>query len=362
MLRSLIPQKFRKHIRRWLDQRRYDRSSGPRIRSFADRRSKIVYALTPPSGLRNIGDHAQAVAIHAWLRKHFPDRPVLEVDKNEALFCIGHLQSAVGPEELIFLHSGGNLGDRGIWSETGRRNLIEAFPNNPIISLPQTIFFSDTPEGHRQRAISQQIYARHPRLTIIGRDLESGRIAAELFPKATTFAMPDFVLSLDRKPARRSAPAEDVSSRKVLLCLRRDNESALSDADKQRLPTLLSMATETFDTTLDRPIEIEQREKILNETLDYFGSFDAVVTDRYHGLIFAVLCHVPTVVLRTVDHKLISAVDWFSDIRAVKFAESLEDVPRLLEEVLSRPFERVPDWNALYFDPLACKSGSKVGE
>lgn len=344
MSRRLIPAS----LRRWFGRLRNRR----RIRTFAHPGPKIVYALTPPQGLRNIGDHAQAVAIHAWLRKHFPDRPVLEITKTETHYCLGQLRRVMGPDDLIFLHSGGNLGDRGIWSETGRRNIIKQCLDNPIISLPQTIFFSDTPDGRRQRAISRQIYSLHPRLTVIGRDLESGKIAAELFPSATTFAMPDFVLSLDRE-TQSKPPGAPQGSPKVLLCLRRDNESTLSDEDKQRLPTLLRATTELYDTTLDKPIELSQRESLLQETLDYFTSFDAVVTDRYHGLIFAVLCHVPTVVLRTVDHKLVSAVDWFSDIRAVKFAQSLEEVPSLLDEIISSAFEGVPDWNTLYFDPLA---------
>ncbi len=47
---------------------------------------KIIYALTPPSQLSNVGDHAQVVAIRIWLQKHFPNLPVIEVDKVTKTF------------------------------------------------------------------------------------------------------------------------------------------------------------------------------------------------------------------------------------------------------------------------------------
>ena len=157
---------------------------------------KILYAITPPPRLKNIGDHAQAVAIKRWLKKHYPGIPVLEMDKDRSRYYLPALRWLFNPEDRLFLHSGGNLGDRGLWSENIRRLIIKTFPNNKIVSLPQTIYFSDTPRGKKERLISQRIYNSHSNLTIIGRDKESGKLAQELFPEALTFSMPDFVLSL----------------------------------------------------------------------------------------------------------------------------------------------------------------------
>jgi pyruvyl transferase EpsI len=311
-------------------------------------RRKVVYALTPTPGLRNVGDHAQAVAIHRWIARHYPGLPVLEVDKKESERHLAALTRLVREDDLVLLHSGGNLGDRGQWSERVRRGLIQAFPRNRIVSLPQTIFFSDTPRGREEREITRRIYAAHPRLTIIGRDPVSGALAAELFPRARTFALPDFVLSLPGDPPR--APPEGAP--KVLLCLRRDDESALSEADRDALGAALKLPCTRFDTTLERRIPTARRERILDETLALFRAHDAVVTDRYHGLIFAVLCRRPAVVLPTVDHKLTSAFHWFTDVPFVRLAASTAAVPGLLREVLASPRAGGPDWNAQYFDRL----------
>lgn len=313
---------------------------------------KIIYALTPPPYLPNVGDQAQAIAIHRWLNKHFSSLPVIELHKDECQHFLPALKWLVQSDDIFFLHSGGNLGDRGIWSETRRRLLITSFPKNQIVSLPQTIYFSDTPVGKTERENSRQIYATHQKLTVIGRDPRSGELARELFPKAQTFCMPDFVLSMAvRKSQTRNDPP------KVLLCLRLDDESALSEAQRQEIGERLPYPHSYYDTTLDRPIAAGEREKVLEETLNLFLACDAVVTDRYHGVIFAVLCQKPCVVLPTVDHKLTSAMEWFHDVPFVTLAENIESIPALVDRCISVENREEPDWNANYFDKLPAMVG-----
>ena len=308
---------------------------------------KIIYTLTPPPRLSNVGDHAQVVAIRAWFAKHFDGLPVVEVDKDQCRDLLPALQWLIQPDDLFFLHSGGNLGDRGKWSESIRRLLISTFPENKIISLPQTIYFSDTPTGRAEKDISCQIYAGHPNLTVIGRDPQSGKLAQELFPKANTLCMPDFVLSLPpRGTDQRNNPP------KILLCLRLDDESALTAEQRQEFAQQLPYECTYFDTTLDYPIEVDKREAVLEETLRLFLDADVVVTDRYHGLIFTVLCQKPCVVLQTVDHKLTSAMHWFKDVPFVVFAKDTHEVPGLVEHCLTIESRETPDWNATYFDQL----------
>src|SRR5690606_34700948 len=95
-----------------------------------------------------------------------------------------------------------------------------------------------------------------------------------------------------------------------------------------------------------------RRPSDLRDTLSLFAAHEAVVTDRYHGLIFAVICRKPVVVLPTVDHKLHSAIEWFSDIANVGFSETTEDVADTLARVRETRVVAYPDFNALYFDRL----------
>lgn len=319
---------------------------------------RLIYALTPPSELKNIGDHAQVVAILSWLEMHFAEYEVIEINKSEIAACISEIKKSKKPGDIIVLHSGGNLGDRGIWSEAGRRLIIDNLRDVPIFSLPQTIFFSDTVDGQRQRAITEDIYSRHPTLLIAARDYQSGKLAEELFPKAHVVAMPDFVLSLEpsrwcQRNTENQFAVEGNVGRGVLCCLRNDDESALTAADKDRIEQIIGSKTERYDTTLESPIQPEEREALLRDTLHYFMEFDAVITDRYHGLIFATICQRPTVVLRTVDHKLTSAFDWFRDLPYLRMADSIDDIPRLLSLAIESDRSCSIDWNQLYFAPLA---------
>jgi len=311
-------------------------------------KKKIIYLLTPPPRLSNVGDHAQAVAIHKWFNKHFSHLPVLEFNKDDSDSYFLALKYLVNKDDIIFLHSGGNLGDRGIWSESIRRKYIKGFRNNKIISLPQTIYFSSTKKGRAEKKKTKEIYNRHNDLIIMGRDEESSNIARHMFTKAKIYNVPDFVLSLDKE---YKPPTEKKTCQKILLCLREDKESILSEKEKRDLVQSLPYDCRRYDTTLKKPIY--KRERTLENTLKMFNKYDLVITDRYHGLIFSVLCKKPSIVIPTVDHKLTSAINWFKDIPTVSLIKDLNDIPKQIKKITANNQNIVIDWNAKYFDPLA---------
>lgn len=311
---------------------------------------KIVYTLTPPPRLSNIGDQAQVVAILKWLNDNYPSVPIVEVDKDECTSMIKPLKRLIQKEDLIFIHSGGNLGDRGMWSETGRRTIIQNFPNNKIVSLPQTIHFSATQKGESERGKTIEIYNKHSNLTIIGRDPESGRLAENMFPNCKTFSMPDFVLYLTTSDIIKTKNQNPAGT---LLCLRNDNESILTEDERASLKTLVNQPVEYFDTTLEQPIPNDERFSYLKRTIEYFDQFETIITDRYHGLIFASILQKPTIVLPTVDHKLTSAYEWFKDIGNILFlkVEQISEISIIQNGVNERLTNQI-EWRKMYFEKL----------
>jgi exopolysaccharide biosynthesis predicted pyruvyltransferase EpsI len=143
---------------------------------------KIIYTITPSPSLRNVGDHAQVIAIKKWFMENFNEYLVLEFDKNEIYKYLNLIKKIVNEDDLIFLHSGGNFGDRSLWSEGARRSIINNFPKNKIISLPQTIFFSNTQKGRKELEKTKHICNNHKDLTIIARDSYSFKLAKNYFP------------------------------------------------------------------------------------------------------------------------------------------------------------------------------------
>lgn len=323
----------------------YLKTYGRLIRSKNKR--KIIYTMAAPKRLTNLGDHAQDIAITRWFKKNFPALKVMEFNSVETKKYICLIKRYTHSDDLVFLRSGGNLGDRYLDGEILRRQVIQSFVRNKTVILPQTIYFSDTPSGAREQELTSKAYAAHPDLTVIARDPRSGELAKTLFPFAQTFCMPDFALSLKAKPHDSKSDAQT-----ILLCLRKDEEGILSAHQKQQLAASLPYRYKYSDTVLDRPIPKNKRESILDKNLRLFQSSAGVVTDRFHGLIFSVICGRPCVVLPSSDHKLSSGISWFKEIPFVTFAKDIEEVPALLEHCLSAERSAMPDWNEIYFDRI----------
>ena len=50
---------------------------------FKGNGKRIIYGITPPASLSNLGDQAQVVAIYDWLQRMFPEHEIVEVNKSE---------------------------------------------------------------------------------------------------------------------------------------------------------------------------------------------------------------------------------------------------------------------------------------
>lgn len=318
-----------------------------RLRPYRGRR-KILYAITPHPGLSNVGDHAQAIAINRWLREEFPSLPVLEVDKAEVTNFLNIIEHVMTPDDIIVLHSGGNMGDRGLYSENARRAVISTFPDHPIISLPQTIYFSDTAKGRKELAKSVEVYNRHPRLLIMARDVVSYKLAKKHFPQCRTNLCPDFVLYLDDELSAW-ASRQDRSER-VLLCLRHDEESILDTEDRHRLAEALPYPCDTYDTTIPRPIPRASRRAELDRTVDLFSSHALVVTDRMHGMVFSVVTRTPCIALPTVDHKIRASYEWFREVRGLQFLQDITPLAEAAAELHGAQVDVPINWRETYFE------------
>jgi pyruvyl transferase EpsI len=316
-------------------------------------RRKILYALLPPPWIRNAGDQAQVVAIQDWLDHHFPDQPRLDLDQDQVIHLLPALGYLLNPDDVIVLHSGGNLGDRYMSTEGARRQLIQKFPHNRIISLPQTIYFTETDHGAMQRLKTQAIYQNHRHLTVLCRDVYSAHLADNLFPQTPTFCIPDFVLSLPLRNHPRNLEGS------ILLCLRHDSdiESAFLKEDKAQLFAKFKGRAKLIDIRREAPVSPQERRDFVEATLVEFEQAAVIVTDRFHGLIFAIICQRPCVALPSIGHKMTFGIRWFRDLPWVKWADNLEAVPKLVEALLAPQDTPTKDWNQCYFNVLPAVLG-----
>jgi len=293
------------------------------LRSYCGRR-KILYLLTPPAVLRNLGDHAQVLGIYRWIDDYLPELPIVEFDKYQVQHHMRVVKRLAGEDDLIVIQSGGNMGNLTPWTEQLRRRIVRSFPQNRIVSLPTTVSFQNTDRGRRELRKSQKAYNSHPGLTLVTRDPESFQRALDHFPSPRVLCCPDFALYLH--PA--DLPLQE--RRGVLLCLREDHESRVEDSRGEDIAGFFaaqhSEEIYRYNTCIDRDIPRSARREEVMASLRLFASHRLVVTDRLHGLIFSVLARTPCVALPTTDHKVSSFMAWLEGVDYVCFAPDTEDM------------------------------------
>lgn len=246
---------------------------------------------------QNIGDAAIDLAEQNLLLQYFPEYFQVEFSTYEIARKYTFLQAIINPSDIIFIHGGGNMGSLYQTEEELHRKIVQDFPNNKIVVLPQTIYFADTPEGQAELALSARIYNHHQDLTIFARGQESYDRACHYFQNAKVKLMADSVLSLHRDYG--------FDRKGILLCLRGDGETLLADRKQEILDVVRGVDpdVEVRTNIAEHDISRVDRAAVVNEELQRYARRRVVVTDRLHGMIFAAVTGTPCVVLDNVSRK-----------------------------------------------------------
>lgn len=99
------------------------------------------------------------------------------------------------PEDtIILLQGGGNFGDLWRMHQDFRLKIIELYPNNKIIILPQSIYYQDK----NVLVKDAELMGRHSNLTICVRDKKSLEILTSYFYKNNLLLVPDMAFYIDQ--------------------------------------------------------------------------------------------------------------------------------------------------------------------
>ena len=279
----------------------------------------------------NVGDHAIWAGEHIALsRAVIRPNYVCSIDT----FDRARLAHAVR-DGIILLTGGGNFGD--LWPEHHqfRETLIAAFPGNPIVQLPQSIWYDDPENARRTREIIRE----HGRFTLLVRDRASQQIARE-FLGIEPVLCPDMAFALGPLKRRGRATHE-------VFYLKREDKEALSDTGiasvRASLKDVLGASADWI--AADWPIQSRAEMFLANAPILYPSLiagdnrhrlqaplFDAltnmrlaagakllsqgrhVVSDRLHGFILALLLGIPVVPVDNRVRKLSSFIDtWWRE-------------------------------------------------
>lgn len=292
------------------------------------------YALLDFPDYSNVGDSLIWLGELAFFER-VAERPPAYVSTIHG-FDLDALRRAV-PDGPIFLSGGGNFGDLWPRFQRFRLDLLAALPGRRIVQLPQTLHFADPARTAETRAA----IAAHGDFTLLVRDHASlAHAQAELGCRVALCPDMAFCLGSLSRPA---LPVHD-----IVYLLRTDQErsadrgaldlpprSIVADwihgapvpsgwdramARLGRTAAMLAGAEPDYRRFRARARgELERGRALL-------GSGDAVVTDRLHGHILAVLMGIPHAVLDNSYGKVRGfAEQWTADLPGVAVCRTLED-------------------------------------
>lgn len=282
----------------------------------------------------NLGDLAQCYCIRRYFEKYFSDYEVIEVfSRNYLDNSFGlreYLKSAIKPDDLIFFQSGYCTQDLGGREDFMHQAVIQDFPHNKLVLLPQTVFFQD----QTRKELASRVYDAHEKLLFLARDQVSYEYAKAMFPHIHIEAYPDIVTTLIGQ-YEYSFERDG-----ILFCIRNDSEKYYSDDEIDKMIGYFNnFKCDKLDTTIRVEPETIRADlkKYIEGYFEKFAHYKVVITDRYHGTIFSLVSNTPVIVIKTNDHKVKTGVDWFkgSYNNQVFFAESLEEAKVIAEKILA---------------------------
>lgn len=290
----------------------------------------------------NIGDvaitYAQKKFIESIARKY----EVIEVQFKKNLRYISKLKNKIGKDDIITIVGGGNLTNRYDAIEEARRMVIKNFPNNIIISFPQTIEFTDDIEGQESLRRTKKIYSKHRNLHIFAREPRSYKFMKEIFDRNNVYLVPDIVMSLKNK-----VNLDIHRTNKIGICLRNDKEKNIKiDVNKIIEKNYPRDRLEYITTHIgDKNFTYEDREKHLFDLLKKIKEKKVFVTDRLHGMIFCYLTETPCIVFDNDNHKILESYKkWLKDCNYIKLLDE-KDAISINEHIKSMENIKIKDIN-----------------
>ena len=303
-------------------------NSKPNLSLYDNLRGKKKCFVFLAADYGNLGDVAITYAQEIFLKEQFPEYEIVDVPISRTLSHLKAIKNISTTDDIVTIVGGGNMSDLYFDIELLRQMVVKAFPNNKIISFPQTMFFSDSLSGNYLKRQAVKVYSQHINLTLTARERWSHDMMKSILPSCKL--TPDIVMTLDKR--------EPISTRKgITFCMRNDIESGISHEFKEELRLQLANQYDIvdYDTHIGRGgLSIQEREQELNKIWSQFRSSEWVITDRLHGMIFAYITGTPCIVLPNNNYKIEGCYKWIKDCGYIHFLnnENIDGVARLLKK------------------------------
>lgn len=266
---------------------------------------------------QNLGDMAITYAQVRFLKKTYPNANVVAIPSTSTYTAVKTLKKHISHDDIVTTIGGGNLGNMYQSLEDARLYVIKSFPNNRIISFPQSVDFNNTKSKNK----SYKVYKNHKNFTLFVREPNSLMRVKNYFSGLDIKHCPDIVLSLNK--------VEPICERTdVICCLRDDKEQNFTDGERQEIIDKIKKVfpytqfTDTVGVALE-DCTPERYEQTLENFWDRLRKSKVVITDRLHCMIFCAITGTPCVVFDNSNKKISGVYNrWMSEIPYIKLFDN----------------------------------------
>jgi len=275
--------------------------------SSIDRSGGPVSFLVMTPRYRNYGDQLIAFSEHLLLEEAKVN--VMEVSYEDCQDLGCSFAELLADGESVFFTGGGYLGDLWLGLESTAEKLLKTLgERNSALFFPVSVYYEGDCSGRFEAAVSA---SKAPIVVCAREAVTCERLTASLSCIEPVLP-PDVGLFVRRSDLMDHAPTRVLRS--ALVCIRHDKESLQSVGFGIELTAALSalgMSISAVDT--HDPIgetAPEHRREELSTLARRFGEASLVVTNRLHGMVFAMIMGTPVVVLDNVSGKVSGVAKW----------------------------------------------------
>lgn len=284
-------------------------------------RKRILLIGTPE--YPNIGDHLIALAEHEYLKKYFSEYTIIEITSKEYYLHKTKLKKLIKNDDLLMVTGGGFLGN--LWTEGHYDevlDLIEGYPDNEIIIMPQSIYFTNDELGAEYILKTQRAFLKNEKVKICLREEFSYSRLIDIIGESRRIRLfPDIALfySINNWNFMKDSC--------VGLFLRSDKESILTDKERRNIENVAQKFGNVnyFSMQYHSQILLGDRMEAVIEKVNEIGKFKFVVTDALHCVIICAIINVPCVAINNISSKVEGVWRWIKDKKNIVFFDRGEN-------------------------------------
>ncbi|EMD1656839.1 polysaccharide pyruvyl transferase family protein [Pluralibacter gergoviae] len=278
-----------------------------KIITFIEDKSDVIFIDYPAH--HNVGDLLIYQGALELFKKH---GVTVKAFRSVVDYSYEDIKKYVNPQTTILCHGGGNFGDIYPIHQVLREKVVENFPENRIIVLPQTAHFSSESSFQQTR----EKLKKHSNLILFARDARTLELFKAITAKA--YLSPDMAHSL-----YGLYPKSVTKIPSTLYFLRLDKEVNEKQASLVLPDGVISKDWVDFISSKDRAFRrfinymydlskntnsrfirdltakfwIWHCEYVVKRSFKFFSKYNEIITSRMHGHILACLVDVPNKII-----------------------------------------------------------------